>query len=236
MIAIPSVDLKGGLCVDLCAACKDELGSVQHPVSVARWWANIGFQRLHLLDLDAESGTGANGDLVEDVIRDAALEVDAGGAVQTTDQIDRLVSAGASKVVLGIRAIEEPEWLASVAHLFPGALVVSTDVRERRVATRGWVRTMSLDIFDLLDDLAGLPLGGLLVTTVGVEGQRSGADLSLLEDVAEACAAPVIAAGGVRTMNELRALEHRGVHAVLLGQALYSAELDPRSVAQEFGG
>jgi len=138
-------------------------------------------------------------------------------------------------VVVGLRAIEEPQWLASIAESYPGHVVVGTAVRERRVVTRGWVRSLPLDIFDLLDAIAGLPLGGLLLAAPTADGQRGAVDLALLEDVAESCEFPVMAAGGVSTMNDLRALEHRGVAAVVLGAAIYTGELDPRSVAQEFG-
>jgi phosphoribosylformimino-5-aminoimidazole carboxamide ribonucleotide (ProFAR) isomerase len=237
MIAIPSVELRRGICVQPSAQQgSDEPVALGHPIAVARWWANAGFHRLNVHDLDADTGSGSNADLIEDIIRDGALDVQAGGGVQSTDQIERFIDAGAVRVVVGARAIEEPSWLASVSDLYPGLLVVSTDVRERRVVTRGWVRNLPLDIFDVIDDWAGLPLGGVLVAALGGNGHRTATDLALLEDVAETCEFPVIAAGGVSTMNDLRALEHRGLAAVVLGSVLYSGELDARSVAQEFGG
>jgi phosphoribosylformimino-5-aminoimidazole carboxamide ribotide isomerase len=109
-------------------------------------------------------------------------------------------------------------------------------VRERRVVTRGWVRSLPLDIFDLLDSLGGLPLGGVLLSAPALNEHRTGVDLALLEEVAESCDFPLLAAGGVSTMNDLRALEHRGVAAAVLGGTLYTGELDARAVAQEFGG
>ncbi|MDB4877305.1 MAG: 1-(5-phosphoribosyl)-5-(5-phosphoribosylamino)methylideneamino imidazole-4-carboxamide isomerase [Gemmatimonadetes bacterium] len=237
MIAIPSVDLRRGICIQPgVPAGSDDPIALGHPIAIARSWANAGFHRLHVLDLDADSGAGSNTSLVEDIVRDGALDVQASGGVQSTDQIERLVDAGATRVVVGPRAIEEPNWLGSVSELFPGMLVVSTDVRERRVVTRGWVRNLPLDIFDVIDEWAGLPLGGVLVASLGVNGHRTPQDLALLEDVAESCEFPVIAAGGVSTMSDLRALEHRGLAAVLLGSVLYSGELDARAVAQEYGG
>src|SRR4029079_12859641 len=116
------------------------------------------------------------------------------------------------------------DWLAGASELYPGLLIVATDVRERRVVTRGWVRTLPLDILDIVEKLSGLPLGVLLVSATP-DNSRSGADLSLLEDVAEACDFPVIAAGGISTMNDLRALEHRGVSAGLFGGLLYRRPL-----------
>jgi phosphoribosylformimino-5-aminoimidazole carboxamide ribotide isomerase len=230
------MDLRGGASVQADAASESPSPiAIGHPIAMARAWANSGFQRLHVLDLDADNGTGSNASIVEDIIRDGALEVQAAGGIQSTDQIERFIDAGATRVIVGVRAIEEPRWLASVSELFPGLLVVSTDVRERRVVTRGWVRTLPLDIFDLIDDLRGLPLGGLLVSALGHDGHRTGADLALLEDITETSEFPVMAVGAVETMNDLRALEHRGVSAVLLGDVLYSGKLDAREVAQEYG-
>jgi phosphoribosylformimino-5-aminoimidazole carboxamide ribotide isomerase len=235
MIAIPNVDLRSGVCVQPGrSGHPDELVSADLPINVARSWANAGFRRVHVVDLDADSGSGSNAALVEDIIRDGAMDVQTSGGVETTEQIQRFAEAGATRIVLGPRAIEEPSWLATAADLFPGMLVVSTDIRERRVVTRGWVRTLPLDIFDVIEDLEGIPLGGLLVSALRFDGQRSSADLGLLEDIVESCAYPLIASGGVATLSDLRALEHRGVSAVLLGNALYSGEIDARAVAQEF--
>lgn len=236
MIAIPAVDIRGGACVEPSTTEAETAGlPLGEPVGIARAWANAGFRRLHVVDVDAASGNGSNEARIEDIIRDNAIDIQAGGGIQSKEQIERLIEVGASLVVLGARAIDEPEWLAGAAEDFPGLLVVATDVRERRVVTRGWVRNIPIDIFDLIDDLDGLALGALLISAVHGTG-RDGADLSLLEDIAEACDFPVIAAGGAATMSDLRALEHRGISAVVLGSALYSGALDARAVASEFGG
>jgi phosphoribosylformimino-5-aminoimidazole carboxamide ribotide isomerase len=236
MIAIPSVDLRNRMCVKP-AGVKDGANDlpIGDAISVARAWAAHGFGRLHVVDLDAELGSGSNASLIEDVVRDGALEIQVAGGVQSLEQIERLADAGATRVVVGGRALDETDWLAHVAELFPGLLLVSTDVRERRVVTRGWVHGLPVDILDLVDDLAGIPLGGLVIGSVQSDGQHTSADLTLLEDVAEACEFPVITSGGVSTMDDLRALEHRGIAGVVLGTALYAGALDPRSVAHEFG-
>jgi phosphoribosylformimino-5-aminoimidazole carboxamide ribotide isomerase len=163
------------------------------------------------------------------------MEIQVAGGVQSSEQIERLADAGASRVVLGGRALDEFDWLADVADLFPGLLLVSTDVRERRVVTRGWVHGLPVDVLDLVDDLAGLPLGGLIIASVQAEGQHTSSNLALLEDVAEACEFPVMTANGVSTMDDLRALEHRGLAGAVLGTALYSGSLDAQAVAHEFG-
>jgi phosphoribosylformimino-5-aminoimidazole carboxamide ribotide isomerase len=236
MIVIPTIDLRHGLCVQPGPQALDEALLLGNPVMVARSWAHTGFQRLHVVDADADGGTGSNASVVEDVIRDGALDIQASGGVQSADQIERFVDAGASLVVVGLRGVEEPAWLASVADSFPGVIVASTDAHERRVVTRGWVRNVRLDIFDVIDELDGLPLGGMLLSSVGGNGHRTSVDLALIEDVVQSCNFPIITVGGVSTMDDLRALEHRGVMAAVIGNVLDNGNLDARSVAEEFGG
>jgi phosphoribosylformimino-5-aminoimidazole carboxamide ribonucleotide (ProFAR) isomerase len=237
MLAIPQLEIRHGLCVRPSVNGNGEAGVAMGGggVGVARGWAYAGFRRVHVLDVDAATGSDVNSYVIDDIIRDGSVEVQAHCGAESTDDIDRLISAGACHVIVGPRALDEPEWLAGVASEYPGFLVVATDVRERRVVTRGWVRSLPLDIFDVVEDLCGLPLGGLLVSSPATDGSRSNSDLALLEDVALACDFSVIAAGGVSTMNDLRALEHRGVAAVLLGEALYTGQLDARGVASEYG-
>ncbi len=235
MIAIPALDLREGACVQLVGGSYNrEQLRIPDAVGVARAWEQTGFRRLHVVDLDAATGAGSNMPLVEIILRDIHADVQVGGGVRTSESAEQLFRAGASRVVVGTRALEEPEWLAALASMYPGVIIVATDVRERRVVTRGWVHTLPVDILEVVDLLNALPLAGLLVTAVHLEGQMRGTDLSLMEDVAESSNFPVIASGGVSSMNDLRALEHRGISAAVLGMALYTGALDARAVAQEF--
>jgi phosphoribosylformimino-5-aminoimidazole carboxamide ribotide isomerase len=235
MIAIPAVDLRGGACVQLVGGSYDhERVRLDDPLSVARDWAGYGFRRLHIVDLDAATGRGTNEELVRDILGDRSLEMQVGGGIRSGETIERLLSEGARHVVLGTRALEEMDWLAEMTSLFPGELIVAADVRERRIVTRGWARTLPRDILDAVSDLNDLPLAGLLVTAVHKEGRLGGTDLPLMEDVAESSTAPVIASGGITTMNDLRALADRGIAATVIGMALYTGALDPRLVAEEF--
>jgi phosphoribosylformimino-5-aminoimidazole carboxamide ribotide isomerase len=233
MLAIPKVEIRGGFAVR--AAGSGSGSTLGDAVLLARGFAHSGFHRIHVLDTEVGTGGNVNAMVIEDIIRDGAIEVQAADAPESADRIEQLVEAGAVSVVVGPRGLDEPDWLAGAAELYPGLLVVATDVRARRVTRRGWVRALPVDILDLVQELNGLPLGGLLVSDGSAETSRGALDLSLLEDVAEACEFPVIAGDGVFAMNDLRALEHRGISAVLLGDLLYSGELDPRSIASEFG-
>jgi phosphoribosylformimino-5-aminoimidazole carboxamide ribotide isomerase len=237
VIAIPAVDLREGACVQLVGGSyARERVRLENPVEVARSWAGYGFRRLHVVDLDAATGRGSNGAVVREILRDAAADVQVGGGVRETDRLEELLDDGAGRVVVGTRALEEPEWLAEIAEEFPGRVIVAADVRERRVVTHGWARTLAADVFDVVAELNGLPLAALLVTAVHREGQMQGTDLPLMEDVAEASHVPVLASGGVASMRDLRALEYRNVAGVVIGMALYTGAIDARRVAEEFGG
>jgi phosphoribosylformimino-5-aminoimidazole carboxamide ribotide isomerase len=236
MIAIPAVDLRDGACVQLVGGSyAREQVRLDNPADVARSWARYGFRRLHVVDLDAATGRGANLSVVREILRDTAAEVQVGGGIRERDQIEDLLGDGASRVVVGTRALEEPEWLAEAADDFPGQLIVAADVRDRRLVTRGWARTLPADILDFVEELDGMPLGGLLVTAVHREGQMQGVDLPLMEDVAEVSHVPVLASGGVASLRDLRALAYREIAGVVIGMALYTGALDPLAVAGEFG-
>jgi phosphoribosylformimino-5-aminoimidazole carboxamide ribotide isomerase len=236
MIAIPAVDLRAGACVQLVGGAYDrERVRLENPAEVARSWTRYGFRRLHVVDLDAATGRGANVGVVREILHDTPAEVQVGGGIRESDQIEELLGDGASRVVVGTRALEEPEWLAEIAEDFPGQVIVAADVRDRRLVTRGWARTLPADVLDFVEQLNGLPLGGLLVTAVHREGQMQGVDLPLMEDVAEASPFPVLASGGVASVRDLRALAHREIAGVVIGMALYTGALDPWEVAGEFG-
>lgn len=236
MIAIPAVDLRDGACVQLVGGeFAQERVRLENPIEVARSWEHYGFRRLHVVDLDAATGRGSNIAIVRSLLFDSGIPIQVGGGVRSSELVEDLLEAGAQSVIVGTRAIEEPEWLAELAARHPGEIIVACDVRERRVTTRGWAHTLPVDILDVVDELNSLPLAGLLVTAVHREGQMQGTDLPLMEDVAESSNFPVYASGGVTTMQDVRALEHRGLAGVVIGMALYTGALDPVVLAGEFG-
>jgi len=235
VIVIPAVDLRDGACVQLVGgAYEQERVRMDNPLEVARGWARLGFRRLHLVDLDAATERGDNADLVLEILREVDAGIQVGGGVRDIAHVDRLVMAGAERVVVGTRAIEDPGWLDEVASIFPGRIIVAADVRGRRLATHGWSRTMAWDIASIIESLNDHDLAGVLVTAVHREGQLAGTDLFLMDEVAELSAHPVIASGGIASLYGLRELADRGVAGAVVGMALYTGALDGRTVAEEF--
>lgn len=236
MIVIPAVDLRGGACVQLVGGSyDDERIRLGDPGAVARGWEEAGFQHLHVVDLDAATGRGSNVGLVREILTASDAQIQVGGGVRDGDRIEELLADGARRVIVGTRALEDADWLDEMTSRFPDELVVAADVFDRRVVTRGWSRSLPVDVLDAIEELNALPLAGLLVTAVHREGQLRGTDLPLMEDVAEAAACPVYAAGGITTLGDVRALADRGVTGAIIGMALYTGAIDPRAAAAEFG-
>jgi phosphoribosylformimino-5-aminoimidazole carboxamide ribotide isomerase len=233
VIAIPTVDLRDGTCVQPKGGSSGH-PQPNHPLEVARAWSRHGFRRLHLADLDAATGRGSNAALVREILRDMAAEVQVAGGIHETSQIEDFLSDGAARVVVGTRALQEPDWLAEVAEEFPGQVILAADVRQRRVMSHSAGRRLGTDVFDVLEDLAGLPLSELLLTLLQRDGQVREVDLPLIEDLVEAADVPIFAFGGVTSLQDLRALEHHDVAGVVIGMALYTGALDPRLVATEY--
>src|SRR5262245_6147752 len=194
VIAIPAVDLREGACVQLVGGSfVDERVRIPNALDAARRWTDAGFTRLHVVDLDAAAGTCSNESAIADVVECAGARVTVGGGIRSDERIEALFSNGVDRVVVGTRAIEEPEWLASIATRHPNRIVVAADVRERRVTVRAWTQALETTVTEFVASLDTLPLGGILVTAVHCEGQLAGPDLSLVEDVTRATRHAVIA-------------------------------------------
>jgi phosphoribosylformimino-5-aminoimidazole carboxamide ribotide isomerase len=235
MIVIPALDLRGGACVQLAPDSYDqEVIRIPDPVGVAIAWRQYGFRHLHVVDLDGVTGRGNNAPEIQAILGATDVEVQVGGGIRTQELIQRTVDDGAQRVVIGTRALEDPDWLVEMSTTFPGCIVVAADVRDRKVLSHGWTRTHPKLVLDLVEDLNGLPLAGVLVTAVHREAAMRGTDLPLMEDVAEAAEFPVFASGGLGSLGDLRALADRGVAAAIVGIALYNGAMDPWVVAEEF--
>lgn len=235
MIAIPAIDLRGGQVVQLVGGdYAQERVRLDDPAAVARDWVRAGFGRLHIVDLDAATGRGINDDVVRELLRESPVPIQVGGGVRDSARIEQLLDEGATWVVVGTRAVEDEGWRIEMALRYPGRLIVAADVRGQRVVTKGWAETSTLDVTDFVQSLSGLPLAGVLVTAVHKEGQMDGTDLPLMEDVVDVSEFPVLASGGVSSIDDMRALEHRGIAGAVLGMALYTGALDARHLVEEF--
>jgi phosphoribosylformimino-5-aminoimidazole carboxamide ribotide isomerase len=237
MIATPAVDLRGGRCVQLVGGRpEEERVSLPDPVAVARDWRARGFSSLHVVDLDAALGLGDNQVVIRELARDAEVELQVGGGLRSDDAVDALLGAGVDRVVVGTRAVDDPGWLAAMAHRHPKRVMVAADVRDDMVLRRGWTEGSGLRLPDFLATLAPLPLAGVLCTDVGREGRLEGIDRDGVARALTASPHPMWISGGVTTLEELDFLASCGAVGVVLGMALYTGALDPGEVANRYGG
>jgi phosphoribosylformimino-5-aminoimidazole carboxamide ribotide isomerase len=233
MKAIPAIDLREGACVQLVGGSyDDERVRLPDPLQVAERWRSAGFSSLHVVDLDAATGRGSNAGVIARLLGGGDVQV--GGGVRDEATIERWLGLGAARVVVGTRGVEDEAWLERVASRFPERVVLAADVRGRAVVTRGWATQTSLDVSGLLARVSSLPLAGVLVTAVHVEGQLQGTDVALFTEVVAATKLPVIASGGVTTADDLRSLQATGCRAAVIGMALYTGRLEAPAIAREF--
>ncbi|HEU5209323.1 MAG TPA: 1-(5-phosphoribosyl)-5-[(5-phosphoribosylamino)methylideneamino] imidazole-4-carboxamide isomerase [Longimicrobiales bacterium] len=235
MIAVPAIDLRGGRVVQLVGGEPGtERVSLPDPASVAARWERDGFAMLHVVDLDAALGTGSNHDAVRAVLDAVGIPVQVGGGVRSDEDVEALLGAGAARVVVGTRAIEDARWLERITAQHPGRVVLAADTRDGRVVTRGWTASTALATTDLVARVGALPLAAVLVTDVGREGRMEGADVVQFETLVETSRQPLIASGGIADSADLTALAAVGVHAVVLGMALYTGALDAPVIARSY--
>jgi phosphoribosylformimino-5-aminoimidazole carboxamide ribotide isomerase len=237
MIAIPAVDLRRGQCVQLVGGSpEDERISLPDPVEVARGWWALGFGALHVVDLDAALGSGDNVAVLREVASATPAVTQAGGGVRDDARADALIASGVDRVVVGTRAVVDPDWLVTLANRHPGRVVVAADTRDSYVVTLGWTERSALTIADFLQRLQGLPLAGVLATDVGREGRMQGMDRVAVARTLHWSTHPLMISGGVTTEDDLAWLEEAGAHGAVLGMALYTGTLDAARVAARWGG
>ena len=235
MIAYPAVDLRAGYAVQLVGG---EPGSdrvrLPDPVAVAGSWVAAGFGGLHIVDLDAALGTGDNRAVVDAILAVTEVPVQVGGGVRDHAHVASLFGAGATRVMVGTRAVEDPAWLWRIADRWPGRIVVAADMRDGSILTRGWTQVIDQDVESLLATFEDLPLAAVLVTDVRREGRMQGIDAATFARLAAGTRHDVMAAGGISSIEDLRTLDRAGLAGAVLGMSLYTGAIEARAAATEF--
>lgn len=236
MIATPAVDLRGGRCVQLVGGRPDdERISLPDPPAVARRWNELGFETLHVVDLDAALDSGDNTALIERIVDATRAEIQVGGGVRSEERVGALLDRGVARVVIGTRGLDDPGWLARVCARWPGRIVLALDTREGRILRKGWTEETALLVDEYLPGLADLPLAGILNTDVGREGQLDGIDPDACARTLDASPHPVWISGGITTLAELAWLDEAGAAGAVLGMAIYTETIDVNDVATRWG-
>jgi len=237
MVAAPAVDLKGGRCVQLVGGSVDEERiSLPDPVAQAVRWAERGFSTLHIVDLDAALGTGDNLDLALKIAKATPAETQVGGGIRDFDRAATLLDAGVDRIVVGTRAVDDPEWLEALSERWPWKIMIALDTKDGHILRKGWTEDSGHELAGYLPSLAAVPLAGVLATDVGREGRLEGIDREAAKNTVRLSAHPLWASGGITTVQDLEFLAEMGAAGAVLGMALYTGLLDPTDVATRWGG
>ena len=227
MIILPAIDLIGGRCVRLRQGdYNQETVFDEDPVAVARRFEAAGAKWLHVVDLDgAREGEPKNLATIRAIVGAVRMSVEMGGGIRTTAAAQGLLDLGLARVILGTRAAREPEWLAEVATKFPGRVALGLDARNGRVAVEGWREETARTASDLVASVAGLPLAAIIYTDIARDGMMSGPNVEATAVLAKASPFPVIASGGVTTVDDIRRLTKVGVAGAIIGRSLYEGKI-----------
>ena len=237
----PAIDLKDGACVRLRRGAMDEATVYStNPAAQARAWEQAGCQWLHVVDLNgAFEGRPVNGAAVAAILAAASVPVQLGGGIRDLAGVERWLQAGVRRVILGSAAVREPALVHQACRRFPGQVAVGVDARDGMAATDGWAATSSLAAGDLAARFADAGAAAIIYTDIGRDGMLTGLNLEQTAALAEVSAAPVIASGGVGSLDDLRALAalaHPNIAGVIIGRALYDGRVDPAAALKILGG
>lgn len=231
MIVFPAIDLKDGACVRL---VRGEMASAtvfeRDPAAQARRFAESGFAWLHVVDLNgAFAGRSVNGAAVRAIRNAVDLHIQLGGGIRDREAVEGWLALGIDRVVLGTAALRDPELVRRAAADHPGAIVVGIDARAGRVAIEGWATTTGLGVAELARRFEDCGVAAIVYTDIARDGVLSGIDAETVADLARQISVPVIASGGVSSLDDiavLKAHEGDGIAGVICGRALYDGRID----------
>ena len=234
MIVFPAIDLKDGAAVRLLRGEMDTAKIFNpDPAAQARAFADAGFRWLHLVDLNgAFEGRPVNRAAVDAILAAVDLPVQLGGGIRDMATIEAWLEAGVARVVLGTAAVKDPDLVREACRRFAGRVVVGIDARAGRVAVEGWAEQSDLEAHDLARRFEDAGVAALVYTDIERDGALQGVNVAATAALAEAVSIPVIASGGVSSLDDIAALlavEDRGIEGVICGRALYDGRVDPKS-------
>ena len=221
---LPAIDVKDGLAVRLVQGELSATSKYGNPLDVAAEFVAAGAEWIHLVDLDAAFGTGSNHALLEEVIKSVDLKVELSGGIRDDATLRKALATGCARINLGTAALENPEWTARVISEFGSRIAVGLDVRGHTLAARGWTQAGG-NLFEILERLERDGCSRYIVTDVAKDGTLKGPNLELLREVCAVTEKPVVASGGVSSLQDLiaiRALTAIGVEGAIVGKALYA--------------
>jgi len=227
MEIIPAIDLRNGKCVRLYQGDygKETVFS-DDPVSVALRWQSEGARRLHLVDLDgAAKGEPHNLDAIEKIIAAIDIPVQVGGGIRNLETIEQLLAAGVGRAILGTVAVEKPDLVEEACRRFGERIIISIDARDRQVATRGWFQKSTVTAGELATRMINLGVGRFIYTDIGRDGTLTSPNFEAVAELLSQVNVPIIAAGGISSVQHLAKLAELGVEGAIVGRAIYTGDV-----------
>jgi len=232
MILIPAIDLKDGQCVRLRQGrMDDDTVFSDDPVEMAGRWHKAGARRLHLVDLNgAFEGKPVNGEIIQQITKSYPdLPVEIGGGIRTIETVEAYLDAGIAYVIIGTKAVEDPDFVTQLCQLFPGKIIVGLDALDGKVAIKGWAEVSDADLFDLSKRFENDGVDAIIYTDISRDGMMQGANVENTAALAQAINIPVIASGGIYDLKDVEAIckvAHHGISGAITGRAIYEGSLD----------
>jgi phosphoribosylformimino-5-aminoimidazole carboxamide ribotide isomerase len=230
VVIIPAVDIKDGKCVRLEQGAMDrETVFSAHPEQMAVQWEMKGAGKLHLVDLDgAVSGRPVNKQIIQRIAESVSIPVEVGGGIRSLDTIEEYIGLGVAEVIIGSSAYKNPDLVAAACERFPGRIIVGIDAKDGRVAVQGWTESTGVSAIDLAKEFEGGGVTALIYTDIARDGMKTGPNIESIRGMVRKTRIPVIAAGGVATIEDIEdllTLEADGVKGIIIGRALYDGFL-----------
>ena len=218
----PAIDLKGGKAVRLYQGKMDQAIEYGNPIEVAESFLAQGAEWIHLVDLDAATGVGDNRDIVTHILAHLPISIELSGGIRDQQSLDLALAAGAARVNIGTAAITNPSWTQNIVAMHGEQIAIALDIDGERVSIRGW-KEMGPNVDDVLTTLMDMGVRRYVVTDISRDGTLTGPNLSLLATMAERTGKPIVASGGISSLDDLVALTQvQGVEGAVIGKALYS--------------
>jgi len=228
MYIIPAIDLIEGRCVRLIQGQYHRRITYEtDPVKQAACFIAAGAQWLHVVDLDgARIGKPVNTDSVSAIAASGKIKIEVGGGIRDEDAIKHLLNLGIERVIIGTKAVSDFEWFSRMTGRFPGKIALGLDARGSKVATHGWTQQSPQSLLDFAAQADSLPLAAIIYTDITKDGMMAGADIERTKALVETVNAPVVASGGISSIDDIKEIAKIGVEGAVIGRSLYEGTLD----------
>ena len=228
MILFPAIDIYEKKAVRLFKGDYQNMTVYSHnPIEIARDFESCGATHIHMVDLEgAKDGTTPNLSIVEQVAKETSLFVEIGGGIRSMETVERYLSAGVGRVILGTAAVKDPDFLRAASAAFPGKIAVGADVKDGFIAIKGWLEQSELTLDQFLEQMEAMGIRNVICTDISRDGAMRGTNLELYRRLSEKYRMDITASGGVSSMDDIRALQQMELYGAIIGKAYYTGAID----------